>query len=104
MKGIYFILSILIYLASIHVWAGDHNSAMNKHMKKAQWVCETNASTSSNPADQKADDMMKKAMSGKDAFAFAMKHCRDCNKITCSMQTTEQNVNQNQTNQSNVPQ
>jgi hypothetical protein len=56
----------------------------NKNMNH-KWICETNASSASQDTDKKADDMMsKKAMSAKEAFNFAYKHCRDCTKITCS--------------------
>lgn len=104
MKGIYKIFCLAICLASSLVLANPSDHAMNKKTMKNQWVCETNASSSSNAADQKADDTMKKARSGKDAFDFAMKHCRDCTKITCNLQTSDQNMNQGQTNQGNVSQ
>jgi hypothetical protein len=90
MKGFYFILCLLIISLSSSLIAGENHSKTPNNLKKNQWICETNASSSSNPADQKADEMMKKAMHGKNAFEFAMKHCRDCNKITCHLQTTNQ--------------
>lgn len=48
------------------------------------WICTTNASSSSVEADQQADDKMKNtALSIADAFSFAAAHCRDCTKVTC---------------------
>lgn len=52
------------------------------------WICTTNASSSSVDADKAADDQMAKtAASAQDAFSFAAANCRDCTKITCVAQT-----------------
>lgn len=53
----------------------------------ANWICTTNASSSSVEADKAADDKMaKSSMSAADAYAFAASNCRDCTKITCKSQ------------------
>ena len=50
----------------------------------ANWICTTNASSSSLPADNAADDEMAKvAKSAAEAFGFAANNCRDCTNITC---------------------
>lgn len=68
------------------IFASTNSNEQNKNMKNQKWTCQTNASSSSNPSDQKADDeMSKKAKSAKDAFSFALKNCRDCTKITCEI-------------------
>lgn len=55
---------------------------------KQMWMCETNASASTNMSDKNADQAMSKmGKSAKDAFYYAYKHCRDCTKITCTMET-----------------
>jgi hypothetical protein len=70
-------LSLTAFIAMSH--AGD--TKMHK-----KWMCETNATKSSNQAEMKADESMAKmARSAKDAFDYALKHCRDCTKISCSM-------------------
>lgn len=63
------------------------NSNMNmKNMNMKKWTCETNASAAMTDADKMADEKMAKMMmSAKMAFEYAMKHCRDCSKITCTM-------------------
>lgn len=51
------------------------------------WICTTNASSSSVDADKAADkEMANTAKGGTEAFAFAFQHCRDCTKITCDIQ------------------
>lgn len=51
----------------------------------SNWVCTTNASSSSNEADKTADKQMaNNARSAADAFGTAVQNCRDCTKITCS--------------------
>ena len=69
----------------------ENGKMMNEKMAmKMKWMCETNASSSNVPADQKADDEMKNKMkSAKDAFTFAVKHCRDCTKITCTVENKQ---------------
>lgn len=64
----------------------NNNNTMTNHMSK-KWICETNASSSSNESDKMADETMSKSpKKGKEAFDFAMKHCRDCTKITCTVE------------------
>lgn len=65
----------------------NHNNTNMNNKKSHKWACETNASSASNDADIKADQSMKDYKSGKEAFDFAMKHCRDCTKITCTVQS-----------------
>lgn len=78
--------AITIFMISIGMSTSVFaNLKMNNAHK---WVCQTNASSSSNDKDKKADEMMKTAKSGKEAFKFAMEHCRDCTKITCELQTS----------------
>jgi len=51
------------------------------------WICTTNASSSSVAADKNADKKMadtKSAVSS--SFLYAEKNCRDCTKITCEVQ------------------
>lgn len=86
MKGIHIFFSLVLCLLSGVVMASNATDMHKTMMMKHQWICETNASSSTNAADQKADEMMKKGMPGKAAFDMAMKHCRDCDKITCTMQ------------------
>src|SRR5580765_1787062 len=82
MKG--FITKAMILVCGLCISSGVF---ANKNMGHT-WICGTNASSASNDADKKTDEMMaKKAMAGKDAFNFAYKHCRDCTKITCSVAT-----------------
>jgi len=92
MKGFFskaFVLTLGVIL-STGVFAHKNHQDNSK-----MWTCETNASSASSDADKKADDMMsKKAMSGKDAFSFALKHCRDCNKITCSVESKDNSSSQ----------
>lgn len=62
--------------------------AKNNHNHNQMWMCETNATSSTNAADKSADESMsKQGKSAKDAFYYAYKHCRDCTKITCTMET-----------------
>lgn len=65
----------------------NHDNVNTTTTKNSKWSCETNASSASNEADTKADQSMKDYKAGKEAFDFAMKHCRDCTKITCSIQS-----------------
>lgn len=52
------------------------------------WICTTNASSSSIDAEKATDAKMQKATSSAvDAFSFASSNCRDCTKITCSVQS-----------------
>ncbi|MHB1948107.1 MAG: hypothetical protein ACYCQI_08345 [Gammaproteobacteria bacterium] len=83
MKGISSLNRVFIIFCLL---AANNLVFATTHMKNQMWTCQTNASSSSNAADQKADDeMSKKARSAKDAFSFALKHCRDCTKITCDV-------------------
>lgn len=75
-----------VLLASVS-FANSNHKDKGKNYKKYMWICETNASSSSNSSDKTADENMSKhARSAKDAFEYALKHCRDCTKITCTMQ------------------
>lgn len=93
MKKIIFknvVLSLIMMFFSISNLSYANNS-MNTKMNNNKnsrllWVCETNASSASSEADKRNDENMKKAKSVKAAFDFAMQHCRDCTKITCSME------------------
>lgn len=50
------------------------------------WICTTNASSSTVDTEIAADKKMAdEASSAADAYAFAASHCRDCTKITCSV-------------------
>ena len=52
----------------------------------ANWICTTNASSSSLEADKANDKLMSEtAKSATDAFSFASQNCRDCTKITCEI-------------------
>lgn len=54
----------------------------------ANWICTTNASSSTVDTDKAADDKMAKtAGSATDSFAFASSNCRDCTEINCEVQT-----------------
>lgn len=80
MKNIFNLLvgSVLI-LGTTGVIAADTKTSLDKN-----WVCSTNASSSSVAADTSADEQMENsAKSAADAFAFASQNCRDCTKITC---------------------
>lgn len=84
----FIIFGLLVATNQIFAATNNSNNANNpnKNMQNQMWTCQTNASSSSNPADQQADDeMSKKAKSAKDAYAFALKNCRDCTKITCEI-------------------
>lgn len=55
------------------------------------WTCTTNASTATTDADKAADDQMaKNVTSATSAFAMAAQNCRDCTKITCEAQSSNQ--------------
>ena len=89
------IFSLGLFLASGAYAHDKHHHANGSKM----WKCETNASSALSASDKKADDMMsKKSMSGRDAFNFAMKHCRDCTKVTCS--TSEEKTDSSKTDSS----
>lgn len=91
MKGFFSKTAIL----ALGVFLSTGVLANKNHSNSQMWICETNASSASTDADKKADDMMsKKAMSGKDAFNFALKHCRDCTKITCSTESKDNSSQQ----------
>jgi hypothetical protein len=49
-----------------------------------QWVCTTNASAGTTTDETNADEAMKKPGQAKAVFDFALTHCRDCTKITCT--------------------
>ncbi|MBV9576569.1 MAG: hypothetical protein JO149_08095 [Gammaproteobacteria bacterium] len=62
--------------------------AKHTHAVEKRWVCETNASNAATgSSDAKADNAMKdEPKTATAAFAYAYKHCRDCTKISCSVQ------------------
>lgn len=83
MKGIKHLL-----VAGIFVLATTTTMAATKTAMDANWICTTNASSSSVEADKAADDKMaKSATTAADAYAFAASNCRDCTKITCEAQS-----------------
>lgn len=60
--------------------------ALTTTSMETNWVCTTNASSSSNEADKAADKQMADtAKSATAAFGFAAQNCRDCTKITCTV-------------------
>jgi hypothetical protein len=86
-----FIVASALFITNISMAANTSHKMNQNNMMK--WNCETNASSSSNPTDQKADDeMTKKAKSAKAAFDFALNHCRDCTKITCTTASNTSNT------------
>lgn len=73
------IVGFLVFGASVSFAASQTNMSSN-------WVCTTNASSSSVAADKAADDQMANSQSSaSQSFAFAAQHCRDCTKITCEV-------------------
>lgn len=86
-KNIILVATVTLFALSNAAYANKANDENNHNAKKKLWICETNASSSSNTNEKVADNHMeKKAKSAKDAFEFALKHCRDCTKITCSVE------------------
>ncbi|MGC1182661.1 hypothetical protein [Legionella sp.] len=82
MKGI---LSLII--GSSLMIATSTVFAATKTDLATNWICTTNASSSSVAEEKAADDQMANtAKSAADAFAFAATNCRDCTKITCNVQ------------------
>ena len=54
----------------------------------ANWICTTNASSSSIDSEKATDAKMATAASSAvDAYAFASSNCRDCTEITCKVQS-----------------
>lgn len=73
------VVSTALLLSITDAIAADTKTSIDKN-----WVCSTNASSSSVAADTAADEQMENsAKSAADAFAFASQNCRDCTKITC---------------------
>lgn len=80
------ILSLIA--AGFFIIAASTGMAAAKTGLKSNWICTTNASSSSVHSEKAADDKMaKSSKSAKDSFAFAAKNCRDCTKITCEAQS-----------------
>lgn len=81
-----FILSAALFCFSSATFAnilGTTDEVKHTDIHK-QWTCTTNASSSDNEKDQAFDkEMSEMKKSAADAFDFAVKHCRDCTKITC---------------------
>lgn len=76
-----------LMVAGLFVLASATSMADTKTPMDANWICTTNASSSSVEADKAADDKMaKSATSAANAYAFAASNCRDCTKITCEAQ------------------
>lgn len=72
---------------SLLLSAGSSCFAYTATDLNTNWVCTTNASSSSKNTDKAADDLMKKqAGSAMNAFSYAAKNCRDCTKIYCKSQ------------------
>ena len=77
-----------LMVAGFFILATTTSMADTKTAMDANWICTTNASTSTVEADKAADDKMaKSATSAADAYAFAATNCRDCTKITCEAQS-----------------
>jgi len=77
-----------LVIAGFFVITASASMAATKTAVDSNWICTTNASSSSEDADKAADDKMAKAASSAtDAFAFATANCRDCTKITCEAQS-----------------
>lgn len=51
----------------------------------AQWNCTTNASVNTDEDKAAYEQMSNNRSSAADAFAMAVKNCRDCTKITCEV-------------------
>ncbi|KTD17847.1 hypothetical protein [Legionella jordanis] len=89
MKGILNLVAagLLVVSAGAFASSSDNNTSnTNATSMDSNWICTTNASSSSVAADQQADqDMKNQAKSASDAFNFAAQHCRDCTKITCEV-------------------
>ena len=88
---IFFLCSMFIIVN--HVMAEGYGTIASQHKNKhGKWICTTNASSaaSGSPEDKADKKMANKATRGKSAFDFALKHCRDCTKITCDLQTSSQ--------------
>ena len=80
------ILSLVV--AGFFVITASTSMAAVKTGLHSNWICTTNASSSSVKSDKTADDnMAKTAGSAAKAFAFATENCRDCTKITCEAQS-----------------
>ena len=94
MKGFVFknlvVASIIVFAATTGVVTAKSSHPANHISKHEKWTCKTNASSSSQASDKKADDEMTKAKNAKSAFTFAFNHCRDCSEITCSADTSAQ--------------
>lgn len=85
-----------IGLASFLVLTASAAMAATPTPMDGNWICTTNAGTSSAETDKAADDKMAKTItSASDAFAFAASNCRDCTKITCEAQNPNQNTSSN---------
>lgn len=77
-----------LMVAGLFVFAATTSMAATQTAMDANWICTTNASSSSVEAEKAADDKMaKSATSAADAYAFAASNCRDCTKITCEAQS-----------------
>ncbi|QMT60551.1 hypothetical protein [Legionella sp. PC997] len=92
MKGILKVIILgSMFGLSNYVMAADTTVTTTKKttVNASMWICTTNASsaTSGSPDEQADQKMANTAAAGTSAFDFAMKHCRDCTKITCELQT-----------------
>ena len=87
MKGLLNLIlgtSLIFIAVTGNATAADTTTA--KTAVDSNWICTTNASSSSLAADQAADKQMADtATSAANAFAFAATNCRDCTKISCSV-------------------
>lgn len=82
MKGINYLIGTGLLVLISTTSMADSITKMN-----ANWICTTNASSSSIESEKAADDKMaKNAVSAVEAFNYAAANCRDCTKITCEAQ------------------
>ena len=88
MKGMKQIMVAGVFILVSTISVADIPSTDVKTPLDANWGCTTNASTSTNDAENAADDKMaNSATSLADAFAFATAHCRDCTQVTCEVKS-----------------
>lgn len=79
---------INLVVAGVFVISASTGIAATKTGLNSQWICTTNASSSSVDSDKMADENMAKTeASAASAFATATANCRDCTKITCEVQS-----------------
>lgn len=84
MKGFNSVLVLVVSLFAMS--SGFAATKMMDTMDKSMWYCTTNATSaaSGTPAYNADKEMNDNAKMGAASFAFALKNCRDCTKITCT--------------------